>query len=146
MTKEREQENMLKEIKKISINMLDRMTAEYTAEEVDRALKYSIENKELIDSFDKDSKNIEELYNKYVTGNDVFYPAIPISAIAMDKENIDFDELKSMILNANIDTIFEVLESTKGLPMLPEEKIEENIMKLTLGVVDSTLSTLKGGK
>ena len=146
MTKEREQENMLKEIKKISINMLDRMTAEYNAEEVDRALKYSIENKELIDSFDKDSKTIEELYNKYVTGNDVFYPAIPISAIAMDKENIDFDELKSMILNANIDTIFEVLESTKGLPMLPEEKIEENIMKITLGVVDSTLSTLKGGK
>lgn len=146
MTKEREQENMLKEIKKISIDMLDRMTAEYSAEEVDRALKYSIENKELIDSFDKESKTIEELYNKYVTGNDVFYPAIPISAIAMDKENIDFDELKSMILNANIDTIFEVLESTKGLPMLPEEKIEENIMKLTLGVVDSTLSTLKGGK
>ena len=146
MTKEREQENMLKEIKKISIDMIDRITADYTAEEADRALKYFIENKELIDSFDKESKTIEELYNKYVTGNDVFYPAIPISAIAMDKENIDFDELKSMILNANIDTIFEVLESTKGLPMLPEEKIEENIMKLTLGVVDSTLSILKGGK
>ena len=64
----------------------------------------------------------------------------------MDKENIDFDELKSMILNATTDTIFEVLESTKGLPLLSEEKIEENIMKLTLGVVDSTLSTLKGGK
>ena len=146
MTKEREQENMLKEIKKISIDMLDRMTAEYTAEEIDRALKYFIENKELIDSFDKESKTIEELYTKYVTADDVFYPAIPIAAIAMDKENIDFDELKSMILNANIDTIFEVLESTKGLPLLSEEKIEENIMKLTLGVVDSTLSTLKGGK
>ena len=51
MTKEREQENMLKEIKKISIDMVDRISAEYTAEEVDRALKYSIENKELIDSF-----------------------------------------------------------------------------------------------
>lgn len=143
----KEKERMVKEIKKIAIDMLDRMQKDYTFEEIDNALKYSIDNKEIIDEFDRPSKSIEDLYNKYVEGEKVFYPVIPLTAITVDKSKADFDGLKSMILEANESNIFEMLDATSltELPMLPEEEVEKNLQNI-IGTKLDQIINLQGGK
>ena len=146
MTKEREQENMIKEIKKEAINMLNDMERVYDSSEVAESLRYATENKEFIYSIDVKPKSIEDLYNLYVVNKQVFRPLIPLTNISLDKEKVDFDAAKSMILNANEDNLIEKLDEIKKFPVLPGDQIERKMNRIILESVNETIEKIKGGK
>lgn len=132
MTKEREQENMIKEIKKEAINMLNDMERVYDSSKVAESLRYGYDNKEFINSVDVKPESIEDLYNLYVVNKEVFRPLIPLTNISLDKEKMDFDAAKSMILDANEDNLIEKLEEIKKFPVLPGNQIERKMNRIML--------------
>lgn len=146
MTKEREQENMLKEIKKEAINMLNDMERVYDSSKVAESLRYATENKEFIYRFDVKPKSIEDLYNLYVVNKEVFRPLIPLTNISLDKEKIDFNAAKSMILNANEDNLIEKLDEIKKFPVLPGDQIERKMDRIMFEDLKTTVDKIKGGK
>lgn len=145
MTQEREQENMLEEIKKEAINMLNDMEKVYNSSQIMEAVVYAMDNKEFINSVDVKPESIEDLYNLYVVNKEVFRPLIPLTNISLDKEKIDFDAAKSMILDANEDLI-EKLDEIKKFPVLPGNQIERRMNKIMLESDNETIEKIKGGK
>lgn len=145
MTKEREQEIMIKEIKKEAINMLNDMERDYEPSQIMEAVVYAMDNKEFINSVDVKPESIEDLYNLYVVNKEVFRPLIPLTNISLDKEKIDFDAAKSMILDANEDNLIEKLEEIKKFSVLPGDQIEKK-MNMVMLESNETIEKIKGGK
>ena len=145
MTKEREQENMIKEIKKEAINMLNDMERDYEPSQIMEAVVYATNNKEFINSVDVKPESVEDLYNLYVVNKEVFRPLIPLTNISLDKEKIDFNAAKSMILDANEDLI-EKLEEIKKFPVLPGDQIERRMNRMLESANENLIEKIKGGK
>ena len=111
--KEKSVEIMLKEIKKEAIYMVEAIERDYEPSQIMEAVVYAMDNKEVIESFSKKPKTLIELYDLYVIQGHIFKPLAPLTGISLDKEKVDFNELKSMILEADESNIIEVFETTK---------------------------------
>ena len=144
--KEKSVEIMLKEIKKEAIYMVEAIERDYEPSQIMEAVVYAMDNKEVIESFSKKPKTLIELYDLYVIQGHIFKPLAPLTGISLDKEKVDFNELKSMILEADESNIIEVFETTKGLPVLPGDQIERRMNRIMLESANENIEKIKGGK